>query len=372
MLSGSSRVFTSAPQINNSRVSRWLDLNQALRENSVQGSTQTQYHDKWSFWIRFLDQFFLHSTHPGSYLRDLSIDRQLDVLNSFLAYLYFDKGISPKSVSNFLSAIRYYFQVNNVPCSFLDPAHVQRFLQGARLQEAQLGVRHDKKRPMPLSMIYYMINTLLHPLSLENRAYRIAVLLAYFFLLRQSEYIYRAADNDHALRVDDIEYRIKDTGSLIPSHRLRSSGVALESFDLVKVTLRHCKNDPFRQGNSFWCQKYIPGPRQIDLVSEMLQFSLLSNTVDGDVFTSVRKNSQSTPVLVRYRKVMRLIHDTATQFLFPKKLFGTHSFRISGATTLEAGQVSAQTIQKLGGWKSMLSTQMEYSQASSEAFSTAH
>jgi hypothetical protein len=220
-------------------------------------------------------------------------------------------------------------------------------------------------------MIRSLLETQLDPLRLTDRPYRISVLMAYFFLLRQSEYIYSTKSNDHALRTDDIEYRVASSGVLIPSFRLASSRIPLSLFDLVKVTLRHCKNDPFRQGNSFWCLRSPHRPGQVDLVNEMLNFSMISNSLSGDVFTSIRCPGNATPMQVTYRRVMKLISSTACKFGFNPKLFGTHSFRISGATTLAAGQVAATTIQKLGGWRSM-TTQMEYSQASSGAFSAAH
>ena len=117
-------------------------------------------------------------------MHSLSLSQQLEVLNNFLAYLYFDKGVSPRYIGNFLAAVRFKFQTQNAIADFLNPSYTQRFLQGARLQEAQLGVRHDKKRPMPFSMIRSLLETQLDPLCVTDRPYRISVLMAYFFLLR--------------------------------------------------------------------------------------------------------------------------------------------------------------------------------------------
>ena len=74
-------------------------------------------------WIRFLDQFYFSRTHPGAYLHSLSLSQQLEVLNSFLAYLYFDKGVSPRSIGNFLAAVRFKFQTQNAIADFLNPSY---------------------------------------------------------------------------------------------------------------------------------------------------------------------------------------------------------------------------------------------------------
>jgi hypothetical protein len=68
---------------------------------------------------------------------------------------------------------------------------------------------------------------------------------------------------------------------------------------------------------------------------------------------------------------MDLIHNTAVRHRFPPNLFGSHSFRIAGATTLDAGLIPPETIRRIGAWRSS-TTPMEYSQASTGAFNNAH
>jgi hypothetical protein len=54
------------------------------------------------------------------------------------------------------------------------------------LNDAILGIQRDKKRPIPFSMILHMINYSLNKDTLDDAPYRVAILIAYFFLLRQS------------------------------------------------------------------------------------------------------------------------------------------------------------------------------------------
>jgi hypothetical protein len=91
--------------------------------------------------------------------------------------------------------------------------------------------------------------------------------------------------------MDDVEYRMKDGCFVMISHKLRDSTYRIKDIDLVKVTLRHCKNYPFRQGNSLWfSRKEVDG---FDFVKELAKFSYQSHCQDGDVFTSFRYGAGS-------------------------------------------------------------------------------
>ena len=291
---------------------------------------------------------------------------------AFMSYLYYEKGVSPSTVANYMSAIHFHFQTMMEVMPWESDFANQKFMREALLNDAILGIQRDKKRPIPFSMILYMVNTTLNKDTIDDAPYRVAVLIAYFFLLRQSEYIYQKHLNDHAIRVSDVEFQNRRDGKFVMSHQLRTSGWQINDIDLVKVTLRHCKNDPFRQGNSFWCAREISKDGSLDLVQEMAEFSWRSNSEEGDVFTSCRLKSNRTKMgRVTYSKMMEIIKLTAEFFGFNSNIFGTHSFRISGATTLDAGSVDSRTVQRLGGW-AVPQTAIEYTQANTGAFTIAH
>ena len=365
------RIHTDQHTNQSSNVVRWHNLSQTVMDHSIQAPTQHQYGLKWLRWIRFTDQYFLQQQHPGIYLNGIDNAARILCLQSFLACMYFDDGLSPATIGNYLSAIRFHFERHHHDDSFLHPDNIARFMRGILLQEAAIGVQHDKKRPFPLSMIQSLIDNELIQNDLKDHPYRIAVILAYFFLLRQSEYIYSKSASNHAIRVQDVEFRVRSTGALIQSHQLSATSYRNPDIDLVKVTLRHCKNDPFRQGNSFWRERSSVADGEIDLVTEMVSFALLARSRTDDVFTSVRLGIEQTIHRVTYRRVMELIHNTAVRHRFPPNLFGSHSFRIAGATTLDAGLIPPETIRRIGAWRSS-TTPMEYSQASTGAFNNAH
>lgn len=338
--------------------------------SSIQKGTSDRYKKHFEEWENFVEQFLATQDFiTDSYLQGLSKPTQVECVLAFLAHLYFDKGLSPPSIANYLSGIKYRFQTRSSDYSFFEGIAIKRFMKGTAYNDAILGVHRDKKSPIPLSMIMEINRDFLKENTVEDAPYRVAILMAYFFLLRQSEYIYHNRSNDHALRVEDVEYRMKD-GCFVMSHKLRESTYKIKDIDLVKVTLRHCKNDPFRQGNSFWfSRKEVDG---FDFVKELAKFSYQSHCQDGDVFTSCRYGAGYKSISrVTYGKVQQLLKKIAHKHGLDAKVFGTHSFRIGGATALASGSIGIDLIQRIGGWKSDI-TPMQYTQPSSEAFAKAH
>ena len=307
----------------------------------------------------------------GPYLEECSEQDKQKMALAFMAYLYYEKGSKATTIANYMSAIRTEFVFAGQNVAFLDAEKTKRFKRAAQLDEGERGIQQDKKKPIPLQLVMEMVNGLLDKRKIEDRPYRVAILMAYFFLLRQSEYIYSPRENDHAIRVSDVEFRMNN-GIFVQSHLLRSSGYSIEQIDLIKVTLRHCKNDPYRQGNFFWVNRKRSRNGRMDLVQELAEFAWGANSREGDVFTSCRCSSENGKMVrVTYKRVMNLLRETAVKHGLESKLFGTHSFRIGGATALDSGRIDQKTIQQLGGWRSEC-THMQYAQPSAGRFTAAH
>jgi 3-dehydroquinate dehydratase len=339
-------------------------------ENSVQKTTQNQYKRHFTEWINFLASYQGDSdtTLQGN-LQGVDEEEKIQILLGFMAFLYTEKNLEKATIANYLSGIKYHIQNLGGRTEFFHEIVITRFNRAAALNDAEIGRVREKKRPIPLTLIMYMITVMLNRRDIQDAPYRIAILMAYFFLLRQSEYIYQQSEKAHALLANDVEFRLTD-GSFIHSQDVHS--VNFDSVNLVKVTLRHCKNDPFRQGNSFWCERKDSSLNQptIELVREMFVFASQAKSLGTDVFTSLRPTPNEI-VRVSYRRVMELLRKVAVVHNLSPNVFGTHSFRISGATTLNSGHVETDIIQKMGGWRSK-PTSLEYAQASTKSFKIAH
>ena len=78
----------------------------------------------------------------------------------------------------------------------------------------------------------------------------------------------------------------------------------------------------------------------LDFVKEMAKISYQSHCQDGDVFTSCRYGENKSRISrVTYSKVQKLLKRIALEHGFDPKIFGTHSFRIGGATALASGNI---------------------------------
>jgi hypothetical protein len=337
---------------------------------SVQHSTQKQYQNQFAVWKSFLVEYRNGESAFSDNLNGLSESEKIRTVLAFLAFLYFEKELSRSTIQNYVSGIRFHIELSGAKTSCFDEIVVKKFGRGAALRDAELGRYRDKKRPIPLALIWHIVNNMLDRTKPADAPYRIAVMIAYFFLLRQSEYIYQRREGSHAIRACDVEFRTTN-GQFVQSQMLQKT--SLDSVNLVKITLRHCKNDPFRQGNSFWCERCsVDKSNHFDLVRELFVFSMQANLSSTDVFTSYKQSGATGSIIrVTYKRMMQLLSDVAKHFNLSPSLFGTHSFRISGATTLDAGHNDSAVVQKMGRWKS-LPTSLEYSQASTSAFRVAH
>ena len=93
---------------------------------------------------------------------------------------------------------------------------------------------------------------------------------------------------------------------------------------------------------------------KFDIVWELFQWSKIDCAVyatSEDVFTSFR-DAKNVSHRLTYYMMLKNIKETAIAFLLNPNAFGTLSWRIGGATTMEAAQVPMESIQLQGRWKS--------------------
>ena len=169
---------------------RFLSLGEQTISKSIQTKTAKQYSKKFEEWRSFVIRFNDNEEQQDEYLGGMSIAEKSAIGLAFMSFLYYDKGLSPSTIANYMSAIRFQFQTMMESMPWEEDFANKRFMRGALLNDAALGIQRDKKRPIPLSMILHIINVKLDKSLIEDAPFRIAVLIAYFFLLRQSEYIY--------------------------------------------------------------------------------------------------------------------------------------------------------------------------------------
>jgi hypothetical protein len=130
------------------------------------------------------------------------------------------------------------------------------------------------------------VDVILSKMNMKHKVVRVAALMAYFLLLRQSEYIFKVTESNHALKVCNIEFMHAVRKTFVRSNEV--SNWMYSEVESVRVTLPHCKNDPFRRGNQFWYEAHKASEGEFDIVEEMFQWAKVANSQADDVFTSFR------------------------------------------------------------------------------------
>jgi hypothetical protein len=300
-------------------------------------------------------------------LRFASSEAKLEHIIAFAAYLHVDCKFKKETVGNYLSAIKFYLVSYGVNVEFFSNVAVSKILTGMHLTDVAAGVLPDQKKPFPLQMTRHLVDVILSASDMKHKVVRVAALMAYFLLLRQSEYIFKANESNHALKVCNIEFMHAVRKVFVRSNEV--SNWMYSEVESVRVTLPHCKNDPFRRGNQFWYEAHKAGDKEFDIVAEMFQWAKVANSQADDVFTSFR-NEVGVIYRLTYYTITKFIKATAVAFHLNPKIFGTHSWRIGGATTLDAAKVPMESIQLQGRWKST-SMPMHYSKGNRNEFNRA-
>jgi hypothetical protein len=154
-----------------------------------------------------------------------------------------------ETVGNYLSGVKHMLSIYGQNVDYVNNLAVTKILTGMHLLDAVAGKQPDQKKPFPLEMTRYMVDVLLRMDTVWNKMMRVAALMAYFLLLHQSEYIWQNSKSDHALRVRHVEFKLRARDEFIDASAV--SNVLFSDIESVKITLPHCKNDPFRRGNQF-------------------------------------------------------------------------------------------------------------------------
>ena len=204
---------------------------------------------------------------------------------------------------------------------------LQRLLTGIKRFQ---GIQPDPRLPITYDVLCSMLNHLSPKTSLTPAIFRAAFSLAYFGLLRVSEF---AA----AIPVDETKLLRYANITLLPNS---------SNPNLMQLHLLASKTDVFRKGIT------IPIPcvcqdSPVCAVHEML--NLLS--------IKPMKTSNQEPLfvfpngtLLNRKTVSSMLSALTVKCGLPENRYKTHSFRKGAASTLAAAGVPDSTIQTMGRW----------------------
>ena len=175
-----------------------------------------------------------------------------------------------------------------------------------------------------------------------------AMLIGFFLLLRSSELV--PTNSDHYLKSQHVKFIFSKDNDIqeIPSHeirRLRDHGTLLG----VSILICSQKNDQEGNGMKYHFKtEETTSSYNIDLSTELLKCAMKHQPLHDHPFLSDSTENQQ----LSYDHYLQICKRVAKFCDFDPNLFGTHSIRIGGASTLAAAEVPNHYIQKMGGWKS--------------------
>ena len=226
-----------------------------------------------------------------------------------------------KSIKVYLCATQF----ESIVCGF--PLEVSRFtrlhyaLRGVRRLQGNKFTRHPRE-PITVhhlvKLLDYFETNFSHP---DNLMLTLAVLLAFFSLLRSSEYTSKSIngyDEINTLNFNDIHFE--------------------RNFDFVQVRISGSKTDPFRVGCALkaWSVK-----------GRLCPVRALKRFIQNHPFRTGPLFAYADGSFLTRNRLSRVIKSA-----IPDTNLDTHSFRIGGASAAAAAGIPDSTIQVMGRWSS--------------------
>ena len=235
---------------------------------------------------------------------------------------YLSQRISHKSIGTYLAGIQFRANFIGQPICIASMRRLYYLIRGIKRSQGSLFTR-PQRLPITVAHLNIMLNFLRHSsfCSQDRRLFWSAVTLAYFGLLRCSEFVSPTISS-------------YGTNTLLVSDVIISSDCSY-----ISLHIRVSKTDPFRAG----CRIHIGSTSDhLCPVNAIRSYLLCRSHHSGPLYV-FRDGS----FLSRSR-----LHSFLVRCFGHSSLINTHSFRIGGASALAAAGIQNATIQVLGRWSS--------------------
>jgi hypothetical protein len=286
-----------------------------------------------------------------------------------------DNPLAASTISGSYSGIRHSFRSNLLDTDFFDHCSMRAFKTATMLAErknAKCNRVKRRKYPMTLGMVENVAVAAKSTSRIGPIMCATAIQLAFFCLLRVSEYVPNVKDIKHecchAMLAKDVLFEVEhpDGGSQMVDATQVTTAM-WPRVTLVKFTLRSMKNDQLRIGSTFWFRN-MPNEEGTNIVKVAFEWAVTARLQSGDFFMSHRRGlPQQGSICITYSMVDKTIKECARLHGFLPRNFGTHSPRIGGACTLRAGDAPDTMLKLLGKWRGDTSSWV-YQETSSKEF----
>ncbi len=363
-----------------------------LMASAIQISSSDTYKNHWNNWKKFMTLWVetdvlqdsdLFLIRPGGTGDDmLPMRAQVETCAAFCHYAVTELHHQPGTIISALAGIRHWFRTNGMALDVFSNPSLLAAKTGLALAQRRCDVdseisrsTRDKKRmyPATLDMVEHIVSLNNgRNAQMKQRMIATATQLAFFCLLRVSEYVpyYKQEERElrcHAMQGKDVEFELFKDGVTSTVKAERVTKDMWPFVTLVRFELRHSKNDKMRVGSVFWFRN-LPEAAGINIVRAVFDWICLSKPTAESYLMSFRSQNGHVCCL-KYHDIAQAVKLAAQCQGFNPKNFSTHSLRVGGACLLRAGSAPDSMIQLLGRWKS-LTTCLGYQESSMREFDT--
>lgn len=269
------------------------------------------------------------------YMVDVPREVQSRTLAAFIFHSFKNLHLKASTVIGSLSGIRHYFRTRFCDQRVFEDYSVRGAKTAITLEERKDEEWQpcDKKLPFTLGMVITLVNHVKDK-DMRFKMLGVAIQLAFFCLLRQSEYVPNQISiknkSDHAMKASDVEFEILDHGG-VNTLWYDASQVTTNMWPQVKTvkfTLRSAKNDAMRTGSVFWFTNF-PKRIGINIVKVAFDWAILARLTPEAYFMSYFMDSYDSEGKkefrwIHYNKLSGAIKQVSVHFGSKASEFGTH------------------------------------------------
>ena len=297
----------------------------------VSSKTRSKYQANYKFFVEFA------AATGRSHLLDGS-DRMADsdLLTDYAVYEHALQKNAYSTIKVKLYATRYFNIEFGLPDPLADCPALDRVMRGIK----RLSKDTVRKLPVTPDMLIHLLNSV-DISKLRTRAVVTAVITAFMFLLRVSEY---AADSEdikspHIIRRRNVVFKLRGVPVYDPL-----------AADQVEITIPSSKTDQRGQG---YTRTHFSSSSPLCPVRLLAQWvSMTSDIPDTEPLFAFASDSQGRLDCVTRSRVSKVLASVATDLGFPPGSYSSHSCRSGGATALVHAGVHPAVVQCIGRWNS--------------------
>ena len=286
-------------------------------------------------------------------MKKASTDEKREVLVDYLRYLKVEVKMNGAEITRIMSALRSRWVDGLSDVRVFSDASVKRArkaTKGATSRESHQKKEKARRMPVTMDLIEMeRVNDWVNTSDTTRNMVYIAVVLAFNFMFRVSEYVMDIKSEEHALRAEDVLFLRRDKQTPLWAWTVKE--VKKEEVQSILFVLRSSKTGEGRY-------LYLGRESVVEdrTVNDVVEWATLSGIQRGDPFLSrwaMGKNHQ----LSRKKLTREMINTTLKGLARQAGLasvgfaFTSHSLRIGGATSMMAAGKTRTEVKRTAGWK---------------------